>query len=200
MASLVVLACMVPIRSAAAIATTLLAINALLSARPRSSLFRAAAIGLSALVALFWGAVLLAITGNALLYVDVALAGTFAGLDWEANQLHFAGGNPADPGGSFAVVSTCSSLHGMSVAVLAFVLVTQFYDLPMRRRTLLWGLVGVVGMVAVNITRLGIMGHYPAWFDWMHVGAGSTIAGGVSTAILLLANMGGNWRAITRSA
>ena len=171
----------------------------MITAKPRSPVFRGSAIALSIVAALFWGGVLLTASGNALLRIDVALAATFSGLHSESNLLYFASSDPAFAGKGFLVAQGCSSLHGMSIAILAFVLVTQFYNLPAKPATVVWGLLGVAATIAVNIARLSIMGHFPAYYEWVHLGPGAVIAGMVGMILVLLANLGGNWRAITRN-
>lgn len=194
---LVLLACFVPLRAAAAGATSLLAIFAIATSPWRSPLSRAAFIALACVAALYWGRVLLAMSGTALLDLDVLLAGTFSGLEAQGNMLLYASTDPEFAGDGFLVAAGCSSLHGISLALLTFVLTTQFYNLPFSPQTMFWGLVGVLSTIAINIARLSAMGYYPEHFEWIHVGTGAAIAGIVSLALVLAANLGGNWRAIT---
>jgi exosortase/archaeosortase family protein len=198
-AAAVAATCLIPIPYCAAVATSALALWAILASRPGSLPFRASLVALSALAALFWGKLLLAAMGPKLLALDVALVRLTTGLAGHDNIIEFAGQDPAFVGKSLMVATPCSSLHWVSIALLAWVLVTQVFDLPAGRRTIFFGLLGVAGSIAVNVARLGAMGYYPAWFDWLHLGPGAVIAGWLCTMLVMAANLGGNWRAITRS-
>lgn len=196
-AAATIFACLLPFRSAAAVATTLVALRAMLVAPPGTALFRTGAISLSIAGALFWGRLLLNASGTALLELDVALAGTLSGLKTDGNMLFYATSDPEFVGKGFIVAQACSSLHGLSIALLAWVLVTQFYGLPANRRTIGFGLLGVLGTIAVNVARLSAMSYFPRHFDWLHDGAGASIAGAIAMIVVMGANLGGNWNAVT---
>lgn len=196
-AAAAIFACLLPFRSAAAVATTLFALRAMLIAPPGTALFRAGAISLSIVGTLFWGRLLLNASGTALLELDVALAATFSGLQTDGNMLFYVTSDPEFVGKGFIVAQACSSLHGLSIALLGWVLVTQYYGLPANRRTIGFGLLGVLGTIAVNVSRLSAMGHFPRHFEWLHDGAGASIAGTIAMIFVMGANLGGNWKAVT---
>ena len=197
MAALVCFACLLPVHYSAAVATSALAIWVLATARPRTPLFRASLTALSALGTLFWGRLLLAAMGQTLLELDVALVRAVTGLAGHANILEFVTNDPAFAGKTGhrdAVLVAALGFAGAARLGAGDPGVRPAGEPPHRRaRAARRG-----GDDRGQFARLVAMAHWPSWFDWLHAGPGAILAAWLCMALVLAANMGGNWRAITR--
>jgi exosortase/archaeosortase family protein len=172
MAATVVAAGLLPVATASAVSLTVLAIYMIASAEPGSAVRRSGIICLAITGSILWGRVLLAMFSRQLLPIDSWLAGALTGVAPVGNMLPFADGTP----GGIVVAPGCSSWQGMSLALLAWVTVNQWFAVRFSWRSLAWCVAALAATVAVNVVRIGAMVHFPAHLDAIHHGYGWDLA------------------------
>lgn len=160
-----------PFPAASAAALTGLGLWASATSAPGAPLRRAALIFVAITTSLLWGRLLLAFASGPLLAGEGRVAGWLAGTGGTGNVVGFADGTV------FVVAPGCSSLQGVSLAMVFWVTVTQYFAVPLTQRAW-WTLAGAVAVaVAVNWLRLAAIARYPALFDSLHIGLGATAFG-----------------------
>ena len=87
------------------------------------------------------------------LAADGYLVGWMLGTDQNGNFVDFA-----DHSATVVVYPGCSSLPNMALAFLCWVTVSQYVGHRFRPRDILWCLLAIVSVWAVNIVRMSIMG------------------------------------------
>ena len=118
---------------------------------------------------LIWGRVLLHLVMPSLLGMDAALVAAFADTNANGNLVAFPDGS------NFVLGPGCSSLHGMSLALLFWASIGQLLNRRVGPKSLLIGLAGTAAMLAGNLARLVAIARHPADFDYYHAGGGAQI-------------------------
>ena len=103
------------------------------------------------------------------------MSATFIRVQWEAAA------SPA----FFAIYPPCSSLHGMSIAVLAWITISNTLGDAWSAKQLAWGLLAALSVLAVNVSRLSLIGLFPAYYSAIHGSPGSDIAAWLSLALVV---------------
>jgi hypothetical protein len=145
---------------------------------------RGALIALAATGPMLWGPFLMEIFGPALLQADAFMVSSLLGTAHSGNVYSGAIGSSGLPA-RFVIYPACSSLHGMSIAVLAFVTINNTVGVAWSARHLAYGLVAALSVMAVNVSRLSLIGLFPSHFSAIHGSPGSDIAGWLSLALVL---------------
>ena len=166
-AGMTAVAALVPFGPASSVTLTLLSIYAILTSAPGSTLRRAAIIFLAITGMLIWGRLALALFSGPLLDADSFLVASLFGMERVSNFISFADGS-----GQFAVAPGCSSLQGISIAIVMWALVNQWFDVPFTRAAFVALLAALAVTVAINVLRIGAIGLFPAHFDEIHTGIG----------------------------
>jgi exosortase/archaeosortase family protein len=183
-AIIVVGAALVPLGPASAGALTLLSLYGILTSPKDSQLRRAAIIFLTVTGVLLWGRMLLALLSRPLLTVDTFFVAKLFATEQRGNLLAFA-----DRSGIMAVAPGCSSLQGMSIAIVLWALVNQWFKVPFGRSAVGWLLAALAATIAINVARIGSMVSFPQHLAELHTGLGwhlfSWTTLGVITAICL---------------
>lgn len=140
---------------------------------------RAAAIVLSLSAFFFWGRLFLALGSGPLLSADAWFVAQVSGMSAKGNMVSFADGTP------FLIAPGCSSLHGVSLALILWTTAIAWFDYPVTAR-LRWTLViAVASAVLVNSARLTAIAWYPRDFDYWHVGPGASLFGWLALAAVM---------------
>lgn len=160
------------------------------SGRPLSPVHRGAWILLAITGAMFWGRLLLLSASGPILGADALLAGWLAGTETVGNTVRFADGE-----GYVLIAPYCSSLANISLAILCWVLFAQFRGLGWSWRNAGWCLLACLSVVAINVTRIGLMILYREQFDLIHGPIGANTANWLSVAAVLGVCMWGTRRA-----
>ncbi len=166
-AAMTAVAALIPLGPASSVALTLLSIYAIVTSAPGSTLRRAAIIFLAITGMLIWGRLALALFSGPLLDADSFLVASLFGMARVGNFISFADGS-----GQFAVAPGCSSLQGISIAIVMWALVNQWFEVPFNRAALIALLAALSATVAINVLRIGAIGLFPAHFDEIHTGIG----------------------------
>jgi hypothetical protein len=165
-----------PIGALSWIAVTGLAIYVLLSA-DAATLRRGAFVLLAVTVPMFWSPMLFHLFANYILAADALLVSWLLGTHRTGNLVEFA-----DQSGQLVIFPLCSSLTNVSLALLCWVTLSQLVSHKKSGYDFLWCLFACAAVVAVNVTRMAIMGisqwHYVTFHnEWAEAGANVIILG-----------------------
>lgn len=130
--------------------------------------------------AMFWGHLLMRCLSGPILGADARLVGWFAGTEAVGNTVRFA-----DGGGYLWINPACSSLANVSLAILCWVLFAQSRGRLWCLADACWCLLACLAVVAINVTRIGLMVLHREQFDLIHGPAGAAIANWLSVAAVL---------------
>jgi exosortase/archaeosortase family protein len=170
-AAAVVAAALLPFAPASSAALTLLALWMIVRSRAGSAARRAGIVALAISVSLLWGRVFLALFSRPLLGIDSWLVGQLVGVRAVGNTLAFADGT-----GGVAVAPGCSSWQGMSLALVFWVTVNQWFQVRFGWKPLGWCLLALAATIAVNVLRIGAMVRFPEHLGELHLGYGWHLA------------------------
>jgi exosortase/archaeosortase family protein len=169
-----VLVALVPVPSLSAAFLTIISACAVARAAKGTALFRAAAVFLGLSTFLFWGRLLLALGAGPLLGADAQFVGLISGMPVRGNMVGFADGT------HFLIAPGCSSLHGVSLALILWTTALAWFDLRPTRALWLTLAAAVIASVAVNGVRLTAIAWSPASFDYWHNGGGAMLFGWIA--------------------
>jgi exosortase/archaeosortase family protein len=148
---------------------------------PAGSARRGAALIMSTVtVPMLWGMMFLKVLGRPLLMADAWLVGSLIGTEQVGNLVMFADGT-----GSFEIYPGCSSLHNMSLGVLAWVTASQLVGHKASPRDLLWCALAASSVLAVNAARLSLIGLYRDHFDTIHGTPGEVVSSWLSMGLIV---------------
>lgn len=166
-AAVTVTVALLPVATASAIMLTGLSIHMILTSPAGSSIRKAGLIALAMTATLVWGRLFLALFSGPLLGADAWLVSRLVGADQAGNTLAFLDGS-----GGLAVAPGCSSWQGMSLALLFWVTVNQWFGVKPSRRSLGWLAAALAATVAINVLRIGAMVRFPGHIAEIHHGYG----------------------------
>jgi exosortase/archaeosortase family protein len=115
--------------------------------------------------------VFLAMFSRPLLGIDTWLVGHLVGVRAVGNTLAFADGS-----GGIAIAPGCSSWQGISLALVFWVTLNQWFGIRPGWRPLAWCGLAAAATVAVNVARIGAMVLYPRHLAEIHDGYGWHLA------------------------
>lgn len=136
---------------------------------------RGAIILLGTTVPVLWSRLLFQFFANVILQIDASLVGWILGTHRSGDIVGFADGS-----GFIVILPTCSSLANVSLAFLCWVTISQLVNHKKSAYDLLWCLMACISVIAVNVTRISLMGlsqrHYAAFHGpWGDAVSGTTI-------------------------
>lgn len=184
-------AAIAPFSSVSAAALALAALYAMRSSTPGSRLHRAAIIFLAMTGSLIWGPLLLTFLTRPLLGVDAFFVAHLVGSVQTGNQVSFTDGSSA-----FVIAPGCSSFHGMSLALVFWATVNQWFKVPFTWAAALWAVAAIAATFVVNVARIGAIAHFPAHFIALHVGWGAQLASWTTLLLVVVICLYGARRAV----
>lgn len=171
---LAVVVALVPIPVASSVLLTLLSGWGIASGTPGSAMRRASLIALSLTAFLLWGRIGLAWGAGPLLTADASFVGLLANTRSVGNAVFFADGT------KFLIAPGCSSLHGVSLALILWTSVVQHFAIALGRRVWWTLALAVFGSILVNGVRLSIIAWNPHDFGYWHTGGGGLLFGWIA--------------------
>ena len=168
----------VPINPAIWTAITALGLYILSFTNPLSARRRGAIILLGTTVPMFWSPYLFKFFANYILDIDATFVGWLLHSPRTGNMVRFA-----DQSGYLVIFPACSSLANISHAFLCWLALTQFVNHQTSIKDAVWCLLACGAVVAVNVTRMSIMGLSPAYYEALHSPLGELA---VNVTILVL--------------
>jgi exosortase/archaeosortase family protein len=133
---------------------------------PASSALRRAGIIFAAITAnLIWGRLLLGLFSRDLMFIDAFFVSNLFGSEQISNMVSFA-----DRPGWILIAPGCSSLQSVSLALVFWVTVQQYFDVKTSYAAIGWCVLALLSAVAINVARMGAIVHYHDYFDALHTG------------------------------
>jgi hypothetical protein len=169
-----------PIFALSWVAMTGLSLYVLLSANGRPDRRRGAIILLALTVPMLWSRLLFQFFANLILEIDATLVASLLGTNRVGNLVHLADGS-----GYMAVLPPCSSLANMSLAFLCWISVTQWARHRWSMMDLVWSSLTCAAVVAVNVTRISIMGISRGHYDAIHGQWGDLVANSIMLVLMV---------------
>ena len=160
-----------PIGQLSWLAVTILGFYVLLFAGPPPSQRRGVLILLATTVPMLWSRVLFQYFARPILEIDASLIGWLIGTRNAGNIVPFA-----DLSGNLVIYPGCSSLANVSLAFLAWVTVSQWLPRRWSPKDLYWCFLAGASVVAVNVTRMSLMGLNEANYLTLHSPWGDLIS------------------------
>jgi exosortase/archaeosortase family protein len=164
-AGLVGAAALLPVATASMLALTLLAGRAIRTGPRGTPLRRAGLIFLAMSGALLWGRLTLAVFSRPLLDLDALFVSRLIGAEQQGNML-ISGAT------RLIVAPGCSSMQGLSLALLFCVTFSQLFEIRFDRRAASWFAAALAATVAINVLRIGAMLRFPQHLAEIHHGWG----------------------------
>jgi hypothetical protein len=159
---------------------TALSLYILYNSQANSGRRRGALILLALTGPMLWGPLLMTVFAQPIVLADAVIVAKLIGAHRIGNVINFL-----DAPGGFQVGPACSSLHGVSVAFLAWMMITQ----TVRRTSSLdgfgWAVLAALSVIAVNDVRLGLLGRFPGYFETIHGPVGGAVASWLSVALIV---------------
>jgi exosortase/archaeosortase family protein len=171
----------VPISEVNWAAVTGLSFYILLFANDHAARKRGALILLAVTVPMLWSRLLFSFISQPFLDLDASLVGWELGTHRTGNIVNFLDGS-----GDLVILPACSSLTNVSLAFLCWVSVSQWVEHKSSRQDILWCLLACCSVIALNVTRISIMGLSRWHFMTFHYGWGATLF----NAIILVCTVG----------
>jgi exosortase/archaeosortase family protein len=187
-----------PFTKSSFLALTVLSLYMLCVAPARSPRRRGALIALAVTGPMLWGPALMDVFGKQVLQADAILVSTLIGTDRFGTVFSGAIGADGLPT-HFAVYPGCSSLRGMSLAVLAWITISNTLGGAWSARYLVCGLLAAVSVLAVNVSRMSLIGLFPAYFSVIHESPGDQIASWLSLTLVVAISLLGIGREALRT-
>jgi hypothetical protein len=141
---------------------------------------RGALILLALTVPMLWSRLLFQFFAKPILDIDATLVAWLLGTDRIGNLVHFADGS-----GYMVVLAPCSSLANMSLAFLCWVSVTQWARHKWAPMDLLWSSLACASVIAVNVTRISLMGVSRSHYEAIHGQWGDLVTNSVMLALMV---------------
>lgn len=138
--------------------------------RPLSSQARAGWVFLAMTVPMFWSKRLFAFLADFFLAIDASLVASITQTKRTANLVEMPGG-----AGFLQIAAPCSSMANVSLAILCWVLFNQATSARWTPLNMVWCGLACVAVVAINVTRISLIGFFPRYYDLLHGPIGSTV-------------------------
>jgi exosortase/archaeosortase family protein len=180
----VFLAALLPVAAASSFALTAVAAWAIIGGTAGSPLRRAAFVFLAMAGALLWGRLVLAVWSHPLLDLDALFVGHSLGVEHQGNVIW-----SGDRVTRIIVEPGCSSMQGMSLALVMWTMINQYFRVPFRLEAALCCLAALAVTVGINVLRIAAMLRWPEHLEEIHHGWGfqlsmwATLAGVVAICL-----------------
>ena len=169
-----------PIFALSWVAVTGLSLYILLFANGSAARKRGAVILLALTVPMLWSRLLFQLFAKIILDMDAWLVASLMGTERVGNMVSFA-----DASGYMVVLPACSSLTNMSLAFLCWVSITQWAEHRWSAWDILWSLLVCMSVIAVNVTRISLMGLSHRHYDMIHGDLGDMVANFIMLTLMI---------------
>jgi hypothetical protein len=161
-------------------ALTALGIYLLLPWTPSSSRHRGAMILVTLTVPMLWSPLLFKCFSDTILGMDSFLVGELLGTPRSGNMVRFA-----DGGGDLVILPGCSSIANLSLVVVCWGTMSQMVAHRWNSRDLAWCFLAGASVVAINVTRVSLMGLSERSYLTIHSPTGDLIANVIMLCLLI---------------
>ncbi len=180
----VTVAALVPSAKVSWIALTVLGLYGLRYFEAGAPARRAAFVILAVTVPMFWSRMVFAMLSDLILQADAILVSLIVGTERVGNTVGLA-----DHSGYLFLLPACSSVAGVSLAVLGWALFTQALTRRPSLKDVWWCLAACSAVIAINVTRIALIGLHPEYFELIHGAVGAGVASFLSLAAIVGINL-----------
>ena len=173
------------------VAVTVLSLYILMFANANPERVRGALILLAMTAPMLWSRLLFQIFAKPILDIDAALVALLLGTDRTGNMVGFLDGS-----GYMIVLPACSSLANMSLALLCWVAITQWVGHRWTAKDMIWASFACASVIAVNVTRISLMGLNHHSYEAIHSPWGDMITNSIMLALMVAVTVLGARREI----
>jgi len=162
------------------VGVTVLSLYILLFANNNRERVRGALILLAMTAPMLWSRLLFQIFAKPILDIDASLVSLLLGTPRTGNMVGFLDGS-----GYMIVLPACSSLANMSLALLCWVTITQWFGHRWTAKDVLWAGFACASVIAVNVTRISLMGFSHRHYELIHSSWGDMITNSIMLALMV---------------
>jgi hypothetical protein len=141
---------------------------------------RGAIVLLALTVPMLWSRLLFQFFAKIILNIDATLVATLLGTEGTGNTVRFA-----DDSGYMVVLPPCSSLANMSLAFLCWIAVTQWAKHRWTAVDILWSLLACASVIAVNVSRISLMGMSRSNYIAIHSQWGDLVTNSIMLVLMV---------------
>jgi len=141
---------------------------------------RGAIILLATTVPMLWSPMLFNVFSKFILECDAAMVSWVLGTRRSGNIVEFA-----DHSANMVVGAACSSLANMSLAFLCLITINQLVRHIWRLKDIMWCLLACVSVIAVNVTRISLMGLSLPHYTAIHSPTGDAVVGCITLTLVV---------------
>jgi hypothetical protein len=141
---------------------------------------RGALVLLATTVPMLWSQLLFRFFANPILQIDASLVSWILGTHRTGDIVGFADGS-----GFLVIMPGCSSLTNVSLAFLCWVTISQLVCHKKSGYDLVWCLMVCVSMMAVNVTRISVMGLSQWHYGAVHGRLGNAINDAIMVTLIV---------------
>jgi hypothetical protein len=169
-----------PIFALSWVAITGLSLFILFFANNGSARKRGAMIMLALTVPMLWSSLLFQLFARPILTIDASIASLILNTDRIGNVFGYADGS-----GHLVVYPGCSSFANLSLALLCWISITRWINHRQAASDILWSLSACASVVAVNITRISLMGLSHWHHNLIHNDWGNMVANYITLMLVM---------------
>lgn len=140
---------------------------------------RGAKILIAITVPMLWSRLLFRLFSDVILQIDASLVGRLLGTTTTGNVVRFADGS-----GDLVILPACSSLAGLSLVVLCWVTLSQAVGHRWSIKDSMWCALASISVVAVNVSRISMMGLDEAHYEMFHGAWGNFVASTITLCLI----------------
>jgi hypothetical protein len=167
-----------PFVSLSWLAVTALSLYILLFTTTSSARRRGTKILLAVTVPMLWSKLLFDLFAKFILGFDAWLVSLILGTKRIDNMVEFA-----DHSSSLVIWPACSSMANVSLAFLCWMTLSQWVEHKWRPQDVFWCLFACASVVAVNVTRISLMGLNLSYYAAIHSQIGDAITNSIILAL-----------------
>ena len=161
---------LLPVGWASWLAMTALAIYILAFTNASSGQHRVALILLAVTMPMLWSRSVFQLFASFILEIDATLVSTLTHTVRVGTMVQFVDGS-----GYLVIFPTCSSLANVSLAFLCWVTISQALGHRWKLGDIAWCLLACLSVIAVNVTRMGLMALSDRHYEAIHSNLGELI-------------------------
>ena len=169
-----------PIFALSWVAVTGLSLYILLFANGGSERRRGALVLLALAVPMLWSRLFFQLFAKPILDIDATLVASILGTDQIGNMVGMADGS-----GYMIVLPGCSSFTNMSLAFLCWISITQWAKHQWSPIDIFWSLLVCASVLAVNVTRISLMGLNHGYYAAIHSESGDLVVNSIMLGLMV---------------
>jgi len=169
-----------PVGVASWASVSLLSLYLYLTSRP-SATRQGALVIFAVTVPMLWSRILFQLFAKFILECDASLVGFVLGTRRTGNMIEFADGS-----GQLVILSPCSSLANVSLAILCWVTISRLVEHRRSSGDIFWCSCACFSVVAVNVVRMSMMGLSVRDYETIHSNSGNFVVNAIILTVTVM--------------